>query len=415
MAAAGLFAQTAQKLSLADAREIALRNHPRIGVEKFKADAARQIVKETGSARLPLLSGAMTGVGADHGTAISAGNLATSSLSSRGAMGLSLSQLLLDFGRTANLTKSAELRAEAQEQTVSDARAQVLLQVEQAYFKALLAQAVLEVAQETVADRKLILKQVSALAESQIRSSLDVSFAEVNLSEAQLLLFRAENDIKAALAELSAAMGYDSEQSFTLSDEPLPAPLDPTVDASVEAALKQRPDLEAFRLQHEAALKFAAGEKALWFPSIGLMAGAGVLPIRDDKLQGTYSAAGVNVSVPIFNGGLFTARRNQAESNALAANQELRGEEVGIVRDVKVAWLNANNAFRNLDVTARLLEQATRSFRLAETRYNIGLSSIVELSQAQLNKTSAAIAGAGAKYEYQIQRAVLDYQTGALK
>jgi len=93
----------------------------------------------------------------------------------------------------------------------------------------------------------------------------------------------------------------------------------------------------------------------------------------------------------------------------------VRDAEVHAVRDVKVAWLNAENAFRRLDVTARLLEQASRSLRLAETRYNLGLSSIVELSQAQLNKTSAAIASAGAKYDYQIQRTALDYQTGALK
>ena len=62
-----------------------------------------------------------------------------------------------------------------------------------------------------------------------------------------------------------------------------------------------------------------------------------------------------------------------------------------------------------------MLDQATQALDLAQSRYDLGLSSIVELSQAQLNKTSAEIASAGAKYDYQFQRAVLDYQIGALK
>jgi outer membrane protein len=61
------------------------------------------------------------------------------------------------------------------------------------------------------------------------------------------------------------------------------------------------------------------------------------------------------------------------------------------------------------------LDQATQALDLAQTRYDLGLSSIVELSQAQLNKTSAEIASASAKYDYQLQRAVLDYQIGALR
>ena len=82
---------------------------------------------------------------------------------------------------------------------------------------------------------------------------------------------------------------------------------------------------------------------------------------------------------------------------------------------MRVAWLNANTALQRLGVTAELLQQATQALDLAQARYDLGLGSIVELSQAQLNKTSAEIVSTSAKYEYQIQRAVLDYQTGALR
>ena len=80
-----------------------------------------------------------------------------------------------------------------------------------------------------------------------------------------------------------------------------------------------------------------------------------------------------------------------------------------------MAWLNANNALERWHISEQLLAQARLAFDLAQARYKGGLSSIVELSQAQLNVTAAEIEQASAKYEYQIQRAVLDYQVGTAK
>src|SRR4029079_19480098 len=98
-----------------------------------------------------------------------------------------------------------------------------------------------------------------------------------------------------------------------------------------------------------------------------------------------------------------------------AANQQVKDLEIQVTRDVKVAWLNATNAYRRMDVTTRLLDQATRALHLAQARYDLGLGTIVELTQAQLSETSAEITSASAKYEYQIERSKLDYASGALK
>jgi outer membrane protein len=86
-----------------------------------------------------------------------------------------------------------------------------------------------------------------------------------------------------------------------------------------------------------------------------------------------------------------------------------------IVRDVREAWLNANSAFERLSVTKELLSEATQALNLAQARYNLGLSSIVELSQAQLNLTQAQIADSGATYDYQTRLSVLNYATGAVR
>jgi outer membrane protein len=88
---------------------------------------------------------------------------------------------------------------------------------------------------------------------------------------------------------------------------------------------------------------------------------------------------------------------------------------VQVSEQVRLAWLEANTAFRRLDVTARLVAQAEQSLRLAQTRYDNGLGSIVELNQAQLSQVSAEIAAAGAKYEYLGRRAVLTFVMGGLR
>ena len=412
---ASLWGQTPPPMSLAAAQQIALRNHPRIASAALQAQAGAYAAREVRSAYYPTLSGNVTGVGSEHNSTVSAGAVTTSSIFNRAATGLIANQLLTDFGRTASLEQSAKLRNASQNQNVNNTRAQVLFEVQQAYYQALASESVLKVVQATLDLRRLTLRQVSALAQGALRSTLDVSFAQVNVSQAELDLYRAENDAKASHARLSAAMGYARNQPFSLTDESLPLPLDPNIEALIAQALGERPDLAALRLNRDALDRFAEAEKKLRNPTLVAAAVAGVAPVRDDRLPETYSAAGVNLNIPVLNGGLFKARREEAESRAAAASKDIQELSVQIARDVQVAWLDANDAFQRLDVTARLVAQANEALRLAQTRYENALGSIVELNQAQLNQTSAEIAAASAKYEYLSRRAALSFAMGILR
>jgi len=407
--------QTPPAVSLAEAQQIAMRNHPRIAAAELTAQASGFDIQEARSAYYPTVSGNITGVGTEHGSVLSAGAVTTSSIFSRQASGAVANQLIADFGRTANLTKSARLRNESQTQNVADTRAQVLVTVQQAYYRALGAQSVLKVAEATLNLRRVTLRQVTALAQSALRSTVDVSFAQVNESQAELDLFRAENDSTASHSELSAAMGYDHDQPFTLTDEPLPSSLDPNVDGLIQQAERERPDLAALRLNQQALDRYAEAEKDLRNPTVSLAAVAGLAPIRDPRLPESYSAAGLNINIPVLNGGLFKARREGAESRAAAAAKNVQALTVQIARDVRVAWLNANDAFRRLDVTARMVAQANEALRLAQARYDAALGSIVELNTAQLNQTAAQIAAASAKYDYLSARAALNFTMGVLR
>jgi outer membrane protein len=408
-------AQLPATLSLADAEKLALQNHPRIASANLTAQAAEASVTQVRSAFYPTLSGNLTSAGADQGTAISAGALPTSSLSSRSAAGLAMSQLVTDFGRTGNLAEAAKFRAAAQRRNIATSRADILLQVDQSYYATLGAEAVLRVAQATVEARRITLRQVKALALSSLKSTFDVSFAEVAVSEAELALYQAENNARSNHSLLSAALGYERDEQFALSDVSLPAPLDSDPEALVREALNNRPDLAVLKLNQTAAARFAEAEKRLRYPAISLVGVVGAVPLRQDNFSSRYGAAGVNITVPFLNGGLFAARMAEADLRAQAASKDADALAVRVAADTRVAWFEANNAFHRLDITARLVDQAGQALRLANARYEIGLGTIIEVTQAQLSQTSAQIAAANAKYDYLARIARVNYAIGAFQ
>jgi outer membrane protein len=408
-------AEPPQPLSLHDAEARALQNHPQVLAGQYTAQAGVEAMREARSAFFPTAYGSVTGAAAQDGSRIAAGGLNNPIILDRAAAGVGVSQLLTDFGRTSDLVQTASLRAQALQQSAVTDRADVLLRVDRAYFNALRAQAILRVAQDTVSARQLVADQIGALAQSNLKSGLDVSFAKVNLSEAQLLLLQARNDQAAAFAGLAAALGQSDAPAYVLSEEPLPAAPPPDEATLIVQALRGRPDVVGERLARESATKFADAERALWFPTISALGAAGLAPYHQAGINSPYSAIGVNVSVPLTNGGLFSARHAEATLRARVEAERVRDLENRVSRDVRVALLDAQGGFQKLDLTNQLLEQAAQSQELAEARYNLGLSSIVELTQAQLNKTRAEIEQASARYDYQAQMAALRYQTGDLK
>ena len=329
--------------------------------------------------------------------------------------GLIANQLVTDFGRTRNLIATSQLRAQAQDQVTETTRANILIQTARAYFGVLRARSVLTVAQQTVSARQLVSDQVTALAKSNLKSQLDVSFANVNLADSQLLLSQAQSDVKAAEAELAAALGLPMQTLFSLQDEPMPDVVPPSADPLVAQALQDRPELKDLRLEQSAAERQVKAEHALFYPNIGVTGTAGFVPAGAAQVPGRYGAIGLNVNIPVFNGGLFRARQTEAELKAKAASENVNDLANRVTRDVKVAYLNAQTAYERVGLTDQLLKQAGLAMDLARGRYDLGLSSIVELSQAQLNLTSAQIGSASARYDYQTQRSILDYQIGALK
>jgi len=407
--------QAPATLTLAQAERIAIRNNPDVSVARLVALAQGQEVREARSAWMPTLTGNMTAVDAHQNTRITAGVLNNPSVYPRAAGGLSVSQLITDFGRTHNLVLSARSEAQAHLERERATKQDITLAVDQAFYQTLTAQAVLKVAQQTVAERKITAEQVGALAKAKLRSNVDLSFAQVQLSQAQLMLLDARNQAQTAMAALNAVLGFEQDGQYTLVDQaaadlPLP-PQDP--EPLITQAFAARPDLAAANDDVIAAQHYSKAERDLRMPTISALGALGETPVRADQIQSPwYGAVGANISVPIFNGFLFNAREREATLRAEAAQQQARSLRDTIARNVRTAVLNTQNAFARIAATQQMLKQSNMALDLSQRRYHLGLSSIVELTQAQLAQTQALIAESNARYEYATALAVLRYQLG---
>ncbi len=404
-------------LTRRQAEALALKNNPQITIARLRALQAGQIVREQRSALLPTAYLSLTGVDSSNNNArISAGALNNPVIYPRAATGATVSQLITDFGRTTNLLASSQSAAKAEEETSAATTAQIVLAVDQAFYNALETRALLQVADQTVQSRQLISDKIKALTDAKLKSDLDLRFANVDLARAKLLQLEARNNYAASVATLSAILGYPDQQQFELA-ESTGAPEQPETDVNplIMEALRQRPEVLALQDQVTSAEKFGRAEHDLWMPTVSALGTVGVAPVRDYHLSNWYGAVGVNINIPVFNGFLNNARAKTADLQTEAVRQKLMDQRNNIARDVRTAWQDSQQAFERLSVTQQLREEADLGMKLAQSRYDLGLGSIVELGQAELQKTEADIADTDAQYQYRLTQLVLAYTIGAPK
>jgi outer membrane protein len=336
--------------------------------------------------------------------------------------GLRLLHCKTDVEQITNATTISKLREKAQDANAQATTQDIVMATDQAFYSALENQALLKVAQQTVDTRQSVENQINELAKNNLKSNLDLTFAQVNLSQAKLLQLDAQNNLDSSLAALAAILGFEKQVTFELSEADIQPAAPPTdVDGLVRTAFQQRPDLQSSTYEQQAAEKFRRAQRDQLFPTISALGVAGATPVRPDCFGGCfpnyfvsswYGAIGVNMSIPIFNGFRYSAQASEAKYRAQAAAENTRDLRERIARDVRTAWLSANTAYRRMSVTAELAKQADLNLNLAQSRYHLGLGSIVELSQAQLQQTAAAISYVNAQYQYRFALSTLDFETG---
>jgi outer membrane protein len=405
-------------ITRSDAERIALKNNPRITASRLLALAAGQVTRETRSGELPQISVAITAEKAEDGSRIGAESLTDSRLYTHAGTGGSLSQLITDFGHTRDLVATSKLRQRAQDQTALATEQDVLLATDQAFYRLLNAQSLLDVAKATVAARGDVQNLTSALTKSALKSDLDLNIASADLSQSQLMELDAENGVASASAAVAAVLAAPADTVYlAVEDSDGTPPPPPDRSAAINASAQtQRPDLQALRSNAAADQKFAAAQKLQYLPTVSALATGGITPVAPDGVfvPNWYAAAGVSLTLPLFTGFRIDAQAQEARLREKAAEKQAQELSDTIGRDVRVALLNAQTAFRRIGVADQFRKQTAQALALAQTRYKLGLSSIVELSQAQLQSTQAAVAAVNARYDYLLALRSLDYARGQL-
>jgi outer membrane protein len=407
-------------ITRSDAERIALKNNPRITASRLLAVAAGQVTRQTRARYLPQIYGAITATKAEDGSRIGAGELTDSRLYTHAGTGGTLSELITDFGRTRELVATSKLQQKAEDQTALATEQDVLLATDQAFYRLLDAQSLLDVAEATVKARANVKNLTQALTRSALKSDLDLNIASADLSQSQLLQLDAENGVASASAALAALLAAPADTFYrAVEDRGEAPPPPPTADSAAvlnARAQSQRPDLQALRLDAQAYQKFARAQQLQHLPTISAQATGGITPVGPDGIfvPHWYAAGGVNLSFPIFTGFRIEAQTQEARFRQQAAEKQSEELSNTIARDVRVALLNAETAFRRIGVADQFRAQTAQALALAETRYKLGLSSIVELSQAQLQSTQAAVSAVNARYDYLLSLRLLEYAQGQL-
>ncbi|HET9087448.1 MAG TPA: TolC family protein [Acidobacteriaceae bacterium] len=405
------------QLTIQQAEQIAIQNNPHISVSRLLARAQHQVYRETRSAYLPHVNFGAVGEQADSGSRYTFDNLRSTRLLTHFGGGLDMNQLIFDFGHTSNLIASSKLQEKAQNAHALASQLDIVMMTDQAFFDALEAQAMVKVAQQTVNTRQATDEQIAELTKYKLRSDIDQAFSTENVARAKLMLLDAQDQYQKSLNALTSLLGFDRPMQYALAsdDRDLPVP-PPDQDVLVQVALKQRPDLIELDYNQKAARKYSRAEWDQLLPSLNTLGVVGLTPIRTDRYftSNWFGAVGLNLRVNLFNGFLYTSQAHAADARAKADQESLRDLRDNVVKGVRDAWLQSNTSYQKIAVTEKLLQASNLALKLAQARYKLGLSSIVELSDTQLEQTRAAIENVNARIEYQLSLAALNYQLGNL-
>jgi outer membrane protein len=329
--------------------------------------------------------------------------------------GLTASQLITDFGQTRYRLEAARLAAQALGEDVLVQKALVTLNVQKAYYEALRRQRLVDIAEKTVQERELIKQQVESLFRQQLKAKLDLDLVQVELSNAGVSLIQARNNLQASFAALHNAIGLTGPAAYTLQEPPSIGEERRSLDRLLEIGVENRPEMTAIRERISAAEQRVKAAYRQNFPTIQAVGSAGdteQLAGRPKVREGGWWGAGVVVSVPLFTGFLIQHQVEEANAQLQEAQANARNLAQAVQLEITNAYLNVQTLVQQAKALEEVVNQTKEALQLAQERYRLGLSSVVEVTQGEVALTTAETNLAEAQYNYKAGEALLSYAVG---
>ena len=402
-------------LSLEECIAIALEAQPSIQATLYDYAAARARVREAFAPLLPQLAGSVT-ANRSHSsvvpTTLVGGRTVTVQISRQPAdtflAQVQLSQLLFDFGKTLAATQVARKLAEVSAEGVELQRQLIALTVKEAYTNILLAQRLIRVQEQALERAELNLSSAKGFYDVGTQPLNTVVRAEVDVANAKVDLINARNALRTARVALNTAMAVDASTQTEIKDNLEYEPT--TIDrAALRAeALRQSPEYRQAKLQSSAA---AAGVQVATRNFLPNVSGTGSYGGSQLDLNPNWSL-GLAFTWNIFDGGNLIAALDEAKANHGAANARVKVAELTLIQNLEQAEIAVEAAQERIQAARVAIASSQENFRLAQGRFDVGVGTILELTDAQLGLTQSQNTEAQALADYRISLAQLDRAAG---
>ena len=394
-------------LTLPEVIQIALVTQPQIQSRLYDYAAARFRVDEAIAPLLPQLSATWTATRdrAIFGVSTTAPTMFVTQTAAR----LALSQVLFDFGKNFAATEVAKRLADVAKEDVEVQRDLIVLAVKQAYFNLLFGQRLIVVNEAALKRADLNLRSARGFYEAGDQPKLAVSRAEVDVANAKVALIQARNAEQLARVSLDTGMGIPVTTPIQIVDilsEHRPYQVDHS--GLLAEALHGRPEYKQAKLRVDAAEATVKLQVRNFYPDITGNASVG----RQTTDFREIWELGVALNWNIFDGGNKIARYREAQASLQSAQAQMRSEELTIAQDVEQAYLNVGAADEQIQAARAAVGAADESFRLAQGRFDAGVGTILELTDAQLALTQAQSTEAQALANFHIAIATLERALG---
>lgn len=397
----------AELLTLDEAVATALKNHPQMVEAKENLNGAEARTGQALANYYPQISFA-----ADWSKGRSFLTAQESIRSTEvNSAALYLKQTIYDFGRTSGAVEATRGNREAADNALSVTRQDVTFRARSAFYLLLAIEKQVVAVRENVKAREDVFRQAQEFFNQGIRAKVDVARSEATLFAAKTSLIRAENNREIARIELANAMGIASLGERALV-EPSTALLPmPERSSSQQDALRSRAELQQFAALKSAAAGNLQAAKSSYLPILSGVASVGYAD-QDFPPTGNVWGVGLNLTVPLFSG--FSTVEQVREAAATINSIEARESnlKLQIIKEVESAWLSGNEAAARMISTEKEVTAANESKSLAEGRYQEGVGSIIEVTDAQSQALDARTANIQARYDYYTALARLDRALG---
>jgi outer membrane protein len=411
-----------KSISLKEAVDLALRTHPSGEQARANVDVASARVEESRAPYLPQVA-ASAQYQRTTGNVVVRPGYNTSNAGQAAAntpvatwdptfnaytFGASASQLIYDFGQTSERWRSSEANVASAVDSERATQIQIVSNVRKAYFQARAQKDLVAVASDAVKNQQRHLDQIDGLVAQGMRPEIDRVTAQTNVANAQVQFIAAQNAFVLACAALDQSIGLSASAGYQPADDDMgPVPdEDAPIERLLEIALRDRPELAAFAEQRKAQEHLVGAARGAYGPSLSAQASVSEQGIALDHLTPNWWV-GALLSWQIFQGGATAGQVHEAKATLRVIQAQEDAFRLGVRIDVEQSSLAVQAARATLAAAGFALTNARRQLELAESRYTVGMGSVIELGDSQVVSTQTAAQEVNARYTLASARAAL--------